>query len=366
MEIVIPGTPGASYMSCQLTCPKDLDDENDYAFPSYPKHSFGSHSPSSSPTSSHAPLPTHRQQASSSSDFSFGRHAVPMAQTPSYSGRPALPKSSVSYAGTSPHHGYDYGAKDVKPPKQLGKFSNGSSSSLINGGTSISSSTGGGFLASRKGSLASIKNAFKSTASVPVPPVPPLDRSQSAAPGYPALRNPFSRFDSSPASPSSSRPSFSAVRAGKLPSLSSPGPSAFNDRKYSVATTHSSNRSQGGRSTTSNGSSNIRMGDDHPLPAIPKIPARSGPSRNGGMGGHSGSFSGVDGYGSRRNGSSGGDYDWATSAKTPSEEALRVVFRNFAEAANAKIARIYARPLVRPWSSFSLLKLSLPKYDLLN
>jgi len=84
------------------------------------------------------------------------------------------------------------------------------------------------------------------------------------------------------------------------------------------------------------------------------------------MGGHSGSFSGVDGYGSRRNGSSGGDYDWATSAKTPSEEALRVVFRNFAEAANAKIARIYARPLVRPWSSFSLLKLSLPKYDLLN
>jgi hypothetical protein len=48
---------------------------------------------------------------------------------------------------------------------------------------------------------------------------------------------------------------------------------------------------------------------------------------------------------SRRNGSIGGED--ATEGRTPGEEAIRVVFRDFKEAANAKISKICARPLVR-------------------
>jgi hypothetical protein len=45
----------------------------------------------------------------------------------------------------------------------------------------------------------------------------------------------------------------------------------------------------------------------------------------------------------RREGSLGGMSD---VGKTPGEEALRAVFKDFQESANAKIARICARPLV--------------------
>lgn len=221
---------------------------------------------------------------------------------------------------------------------RLGKHSNGSASSLVGPGTSISSASG--FLAHRKGSLASLKNAFMKGGSAPaginspIPPVPALDGKHTGNAGYPALKNPFSRFDA-PISPTSSTFRPSSRRNGDT----SPAPSGHRgwaQSKHSTTTNHSSHRSHGGRSATSQGSSSFQV-EDHPLPALPPIPMRGTPSRMGRTESDAGSF--------LRNASISGDGEESV-VKTPAEEGLRVVFRQFSEAANQKIARICARPLV--------------------
>jgi len=224
--------------------------------------------------------------------------------------RPHLPKGSASYStGVPTPPSYGYGISHDEP--RLGKFSNGSNTSLVTTGTSIGSTPG--FLAPRKGSkasLTSIRNAFKSAAH-PVPPVPNITST-----AYPALKNPFSRYNE-PASPS--RP-FASPRGGPhIPRKST-----------------ASARSIGGRSATSNSS----RPDD--VPALPPIPARSTPSRMGKQGSDAGSL-----FAFRRNGSVAGlDGIEEGSVRTAGEEALRVVWREFREVADGKIARVCGRPLV--------------------
>ncbi|WWD15776.1 hypothetical protein CI109_100199 [Kwoniella shandongensis] len=318
----------------EIVIPNFDDDDDDY-LSSLPKPSFGAAASSSTTSLPETDPYSHRSNPSSDSSYA----APKLATTPN---RPTLPKASASYSVGAPtpnSHGFGFGATNSGGQEpRLGKFSNGSSSSLVGPGTSIGSSSG--FLAGRKGSLASLKNAFKSSNNHAVPPVPPLDTKQYSAPGYPALKNPFSRFDS-PISPKHATFK-SAARSGKAPSTSSPAAGSFHNpdgRKYSIASSH---RSQGGRSNTSQGSSSFRA-EDHHLPALPPIPMRQTPSRMGRKGSDAGS---VFGFTSRRTGSIGGEDSLDTViGKTPGEEALRVVFRDFRESANQKISRLWARPL---------------------
>lgn len=224
------------------------------------------------------------------------------------------------------------GYNDERPDRpRLTKMSNGSSSSLVPVNASISSQTG--LFGARKGSLASLRNAFVKaggTSAVAIPPVPAFDGKSGS---YPALKNPFSKgsLDSGPASPSGT--SFRS-KWGQTPVAASPG-SAW-DRKQSVATTHSSHRSQGGKSATSQGSSNWRP--EEPTPALPPLPSRSTPSRVGRLG----SDASLLGQGTaRRFGSISGEL----AGHRPAEEALQIVFRDFKEAADQKISRICTRPL---------------------
>ncbi|KAK8869950.1 hypothetical protein IAR55_000519 [Kwoniella newhampshirensis] len=317
----------------EIVIPSFDDDDDDY-LSSLPKPSFGVAASSSTSSLPETDPYSHRSNPSSDSSYAPRPQATPT--------RPVIPKVPASYSAGVPtpnSHGFGFGSSAGQDDRsKLGKLSNGSSSSLVGPGTSIGSSSG--FLAGRKGSLASIKNAFKSSGNNAVPPVPPLDTKQYGAPGYPALKNPFSRFES-PISPKNSTFKTSS-RSGKAPSTSSPaagGHHAPDGRKYSIASSH---RSQGERSNTSQGSSSFRA-EDHPLPALPPIPMRQTPSRMGRKGSDAGS---IFGFSTRRNGSLGGEEAFdAAAGRTPGEEALRLVFSDFREAANQKIGRICARPL---------------------
>lgn len=273
----------------------DLDDDEDdnLPLPSFGKPSFGS--TSSLTEISHSTPNFNAHRANSSDNL-----PRPSFNTPA---RPHLAHGSASYSvgiPTPPSYGEE---------PRLGKLSNGSNTSLVTAGTSIGSTPG--FLNPRKGSkasLTSIRNAFKSSA--PVPPVPNFNSGS-----YPALKNPFSRYNE-PVSPS--RP-FASPRGPHVPRKST-----------------ASARSIGGRSATSNGS---RQDD---VPALPPIPSRSTPSRTGRHGSSDGSM-----FNFRRHGSVGGlDGIEEGNIRTAGEEALRVVWRDFREAADGKIARICGRPLV--------------------
>jgi hypothetical protein len=230
---------------------------------------------------------------------------------PSTPARPHLSKGSASYSvGIPTPSSYGPGYSQDEP--RLGKFSNGSNTSLVTAGTSIGSTPG--FLAARKGSkpsLTSIRNAFKSSAHA-VPPVPHLNGT-----AYPALKNPFSRYNE-PVSPS--RP-FASPRGGPhVP------------RKSTASV-----RSVSARSATSQSSR-----PDDQVPALPPIPSRSTPSRTGRHGSDAGSI-----FAFRRHGSVGGlDGIDEGHVRTAGEEALRVVWREFREAADGKVARVCGRPLV--------------------
>lgn len=245
--------------------------------------------------------------------------------------------------------GYTRGRESFDRPDRprLGKFSNGSHTSLA--GVGLPTPSGANVPVPRKGSLASLKNAFKASApggpASPVPPVPAVDaRRAQAAAGYPALRNPFSRTPSgTPASPSNAfYPSQSPMKQSRMDA--SPGTSHHAERKQSFA----SQRSIGGRSATSNGSSSFRA-EDYPMPSLPSIPPRGGPSRTGRQGSDGDSmFSGFAGSG-RRKGSVLG-MEEIIEGRTPIEEALRVVFKRFKDAADLKVTRICGRPLVSIFS----------------
>ena len=326
-EIVIPSRLEPNIFRRIAKPSLDLDDDEDdhYALPSLARSAFGSAS-SSTPESDKF---SHRSNPSQ--DSYPTRLATPT--------RPPLPKVSASYSvGVPISNGRDGGG--------IGKLSNGSTTSLAGPGTSIGSSSS--FLGNRKGSLASLRNAFNksasaSTATVPVPPVPALDVKQVGGSGYPALKNPFSRFES-PFSPTAS--SFNqASRNG----ASSPAPSGFEgwrERKQSIATNHSSQRSQGGRSTTSQGSSNFRA-DDYPMPALPPIPMRATQSRSAATESDSPNSLGLHYRTAGRHSEEG---------NTPADAALRIMFRDLEDIANQKIARFCARPLVRltSWDAHNL------------
>ncbi|WRT66978.1 uncharacterized protein IL334_003943 [Kwoniella shivajii] len=327
------------------------DDEDDY-LPSLSKN-FGA----GSSTSSLLETDPYAHRSNPSADAVF-----PIKQTTPT--RPVLPQASASFSVGIPTpntnaHGFGQASSSTSDDRtRFGKFSNGSSSSLVAPGTSVGSTPG--FLAARKGSLASLKNAFKLSSNAAIPPVPALDTKAYGAPGYPALRNPFSRFDS-PISPKNATFKTSSRTAGKTSTSSSPAQGVGyhnpDGRKYSIASSH---RSQGGRSTTSQGSSNFRA-EDHPMPALPPIPLRQTPSRMN----RTGSDASVFGFASRRTGSVGGeDGSDVSFGKTPGEEALRVVFRDFKESANQKVGRICARPLNTQPSLSSFLDLGVdPTFD---
>jgi hypothetical protein len=295
----------SSFHLYQLTIDLDDDDDDNYPLPTFSKPVFGSPgSTSSLPDVSHSTPSYPSAHRSNESSDNLSR---PSLGTPA---RPHMPKGSASYStGMPTPPSYGYGMVHDEP--RLGKFSNGSNTSLVTAGTSIGSTPG--FLAPRKGSkasLTSIRNAFKSAAH-PVPPVPNLTST-----AYPALKNPFSRYNE-PASPS--RP-FASPRGGPhVP------------RKSTTST-----RSIGGRSATSNSS----RPDD--VPALPSIPSRSTPSRMGRQGSDAGSL-----FAFRRNGSVAGlDGIEEGNVRTAGEEALRVVWREFREVADGKVARVCGRPLV--------------------
>ena len=256
-------------------------------------------------------------------DYPSNHRANPSAEAlprPSFNATPArqaISKGSASYsAGASSSYHHSQASSHDEGPR-LGKFNNGSNTSVVTTGTSIGSTPG--YLNPRKNSkasLTSLRNAFKSSAAA-APPVPNLKET-----AYPALRNPFSRYDS-PSSPSTNVAS----------------PRQHNAlRKQSTA----SARSIGGRSAISHTSSSFKH-DEHAAPALPPIPARSTPSRAGRHGSDAGSLFGY----SRRNGSIAGldGIEEGDGILTAGEEALRVVWRDFRESADAKVARICARPL---------------------
>ncbi|WVR05048.1 hypothetical protein IAU60_002060 [Kwoniella sp. DSM 27419] len=325
----------------EIVIPNLEDDEDDY-LPAFQKPSFGAAASSSTSLPESDPH-AHRSNPSASSTFGPRGQTTPT--------RPVLPKAPASFSvgaptphpfahGPSASHGFGV-SRAHDDTSVLGKLNNGSSSSLVTAGTSIGSTSG--FLAGRKGSLASIKNAFKSGSSNahPVPPVPALDVKAYGAPGYPALRNPFSRFET-PISPKNGTFKTPTSRTpGKHPSTSSPAQSTSHNpdgRKYSIASSH---RSQGGRSMNSNGSSTFKP-EDHVVPALPPIPVRQTPSRMGRKGSDAGSMFGMS---TRGAGSLGGNEVYQSLGRTPGEEALKLVFGEFREAANQKVGRICARPL---------------------
>lgn len=249
--------------------------------------------------------------------------------------RAQLPKSGLSHSASA----HDLA---LEPPR-LGKMSNGSSSSLI-AHSMQQSGSGAGVLGPRKGSFASLKNVFKpnTQGAPPVPSLPPLDSKQYGAPRYPTLRDPFNRFDSPP-SPTSTHHN-SRPRGYTKASAAWQQPVGYNHTpgKHSVATMHSSQRSFGGRSVTSQGSSSFRA-EDYPLPMLPRIPARSTPSRAG----RQGSDTSMFGTFPRKMSVNTGDESLDNFGKTPAEEALRVVFQAFRESADPKITKLLAKPLVR-------------------
>ncbi|WVO12730.1 hypothetical protein L204_100338 [Cryptococcus depauperatus] len=303
----------------EIIIPKLEDDEDDF-LPSLLRPVFGA----ASSTSSLPETDQNSYGSNPSSEFSF-----PLKLQSTTPTRPGLQKASASFSAGMSTAAYGF-SQDTK----LGKFSNSSTSSLITPGTSISSANA---ISKRpglssKGSLASLKNAFKSNNSA-VPPIPNFD-SKGATPGYPALKNPFSRFDS-PISPKNA--SYKSSAKGKTPSAtSSPALARYQSseggRKYSIASSH---RSQGGRSINSQGSSNWKS-EDHPMPALPPIPMRQTPSRLCRHGSDAGSYLG------RRGLSIDLDEEFG---RTPGEKALRAVFKEFREAAGGKVQRICARPL---------------------
>lgn len=246
---------------------------------------------------------------------------------------------------------------DPPPVGRLGKFSNGSSSSLLAHGTHGSGS-GPGLLGARKGSFASLKNVFKSQDKQSLPAVPPVPSAmdsrsyaQQGQPGYPALRNPFSRFDTPPSPPSAPSTSTSTrprertkLSQSHVSQHSAIAPSVhYNERKQSVATMGSSHRSYGGRSNTSGGSSNFRA-EDYPLPAMPSGPYRSAPSRAGRQGSDT---SGLGSFGKKSSISGVHMVEaFESFGKTPAEEALKVVFHSFREMAEKKMKKATSKPLV--------------------
>lgn len=295
----------------------DLDDDDDdlYAPPSFGAKAFGfSPSSSSLPDVSHSTPSyptTHRPNNSSDNLARAG---------PSTPARPHPTKASASYsAGIPTPSSYGHGYSQDEP--RLGKFSNGSNTSLVTAGTSIGSTPG--FLAPKKGSkpsLTSIRNAFKSSAQ-PIPPVPHLNGT-----AYPALKNPFSRYNE-PASPS--RP------------FTSPRGAPYVPRKSTASI-----RSASARSATSQSSR-----PDDQVPALPPIPSRSTPSRTGRHGSDAGSL-----FAFRRNGSVAAlDGIDEGRVRTAGEEALRIVWRDFREAADSKVARVCGRPLVSPSTKSGLM-----------
>lgn len=291
----------------------DFDDDDDFGLPSFASRAaFGQGS--GSPDSDHS----HRND-SISSDHSglrpFGG-SIP---------RSTIPKSTLAHSTSSSH--VDLSSESPR----LGRLPNGSSSSLGMHAPPQQASPGASLLASRKGSFASLKNILKPNqqGSIPaVPPVPAMDKSGR----YPALQNPF-RYDADPMS--SSQP-IGRPRANTKASITSTAPSFImhHGSKQSVTTLHSSQRSHGGRSTTSQSSSNFRA-EDHPMPPLSTIPNRSTPSRVGRPGSDTSMF-----------GPFGRSEEQENFGKSPAEEALKLVYMAFRAAAESKIKKIMAKPLV--------------------
>ncbi|ODN73526.1 hypothetical protein L202_08027 [Cryptococcus amylolentus CBS 6039] len=333
----------------EIVIPNLEDDEDDY-LPSLSRPVFGAASSTSSLPDTDPYSNSHRSNLSSDSSYAPGKLQT---TTPT---RPGLQKASASFSVGAPTLAHGFGQQQT--PGSLGKFNNASSSSLVTPGTSISSS---GAVKrpglATKGSFASIKNAFKQNHSTPAPPLPAFDR--TGPPGYPALKNPFSRYDS-PMSPRNPAGFKTPVKGKNLSSSTTASPMSRGNtadgqgRKYSIASSH---RSQGGRSMTSNGSVNFRA-DDHPMPALPPIPSRQTPSRLGGRHG-----SDVGSYLGRMRGGSV-DLDDGEFGRTPGEEALRVVFVEFREAAGNKVQRVCARPLNSHPSLSTILEAGIdPQFD---
>ncbi|KAL1411204.1 Cell morphogenesis protein PAG1 [Vanrija albida] len=306
----------------------DLDDDDDLTLPSFSRTTFGSQG-----ASSDTELYTHRHEPSTSSDPSSRANGGGANAFNTGSLRAALPRSGLSHSASA----HDLA---LEPPR-LGKMSNGSSSSLI-AHSMHQSGSGSGVLGPRKGSFASLKNVFKpnTQGAPPVPSLPPLDSKQYGAPRYPTLRDPFNRFDSPP-SPTSTHTN-NRPRGYTKASAAWQTPMSYNHThgKTSVTTMHSSQRSFGGRSVTSQGSSSFRA-EDYPLPMLPRIPPRSTPSRAG----RQGSDTSMFGTFPRKMSVNNGDESLDNFGKTPAEEALRVVFQAFRESADPKITKLLAKPL---------------------
>ncbi|ORX39679.1 cell morphogenesis N-terminal-domain-containing protein [Kockovaella imperatae] len=274
----------------EILLPTFDDDESvhNFGLPSFSNPSFGA----SSSTTSLDIYPTSEYPRNASVE----NLPRPSLSTPA---RPTLQKTSVSYST-----GYSTPGDE----RRLGKLSNGSNASLATPGTSIGSAPG--FLPNRKGSLASIKNAFKPTGPTHVPPVPNLNTA------YPALRNPFSRFEP-PASPSytSSPRQHNALR--KQPTASG--------------------KSTGGRSANSQSSLTYRPSEDNV--SLPPVPSRSTPSRRQG--------SDTSAYRFLRQGGSirGLEDVDEEGPKSAADEALQTIWADFRSAADSKVARICGRPL---------------------
>lgn len=321
--------------------------------PSFGRGAFGNSSSSSLPDME-APGHGFGHQAQSSSDsFAFGRHGFGASGGSSGGGSAGGPvvtpsRPSISKTHTQPVGSMSYsqtGGYEDRP--RLGMQANGSTSSITTSGPTAGPAPG--FLSGRKGSFANLKNAFKTGSKDPSIGLPPIPHgahgsASGSGAGYPALKNPFSsaRYDTGPSSPSTSRLGQSPRGRAMINngSISSTQQGYTYERKPSIAATHMSQRSPGGRSIASNGSSNFRA-DDHPMPALPPIPMRNTPSRLTRGGSGSGSAFHFD---TRRNASIGGDE--VILGNTPGEEALRMVFKDFRQSADGKVARICGRPLV--------------------
>ena len=193
--------------------------------------------------------------------------------------------------------------------------------------SSVATTSGSSF--TKKGSFASLRNAFKSTKSTEAaPPLPPLDQQ-----AYPALKNPFNRSTSSLAH-HASRPSVHAS-----PSAFRPSTPASNDTRVRRTPSRSIGHTPAKSQHSNNGSIfHFSDGDSdvgHSLsfsspPPVPPVPH-----------GALGNFPIMESDSILET-----EEQVNLDAKTPSDFALHAIFMRFATSAEALITEFINQPYV--------------------
>lgn len=181
---------------------------------------------------------------------------------------------------------------------------------------------------SKKGSFASLRNAFKSTkSSDPAPPLPTFDHQ-----AYPVLKNPFNRSTSSLAQHVHGRPSIHASPTQFRPSTPASGDSRI--RGQSRSRGHAYAKSQHSHSGSIFHSSDPGSDLGHAAVFVPSLSPPPVPPVPSGFAGYAAEDEEQD------------DDNIVVEARTPSDFALHAIFIRFAASAEALIEEFVSQPMV--------------------